>query len=348
MEMKDRWQEFRANLNRLEPEEQITPQWPPPIPYALFKKELIEKPRPIIDNLLDISSRMIFGGGSKTYKTWAMSDLALCSVVGAQWWGFDTFMVPCLYVNFELKAYYIQRRMLAIQTAKKLGDGPLYIWNLRGYSITLGEFKTELLKLIESLGVLLVFIDPFYKLLMGRDERVSAEINDILAAFDQINRLTGATVIFAAHFTKGNQSQKESIDRISGGGSINRDPDNLVTLTRHRTDYAFSIEFTLRDYAPIEPFVVRWQFPLLVRDDELDPADIKKPGRPAEYDASALIRIVTENDDQLQTVALVQKVEKELGWNQRTIYRKLDALRKEKRLFLSKATDCWNIPPPNQ
>src|SRR5215469_11830188 len=217
---------------------QQEPQWPKPVSYADFKVQLIEKPRPIVENLLDVSSRMIFGGGSKTYKTWVMTEMALSVVVGADWWGFSTYAMPALYVNFELKDYYMQRRMRAIQSAKKLSDGPLYVWNLRGYEITLSAFVSELLELVKSLGVMLVFIDPFYKLLAGRDERVSAEINQILAAFDDVNRLTGATVVFSAHFTKGNQAGKDSMDRISGGGSINRDPDDLVTMTKHEEEHA--------------------------------------------------------------------------------------------------------------
>jgi RecA-family ATPase len=262
------------------------PTWPAPIDYPSFEKQPLEKPRPVVENILDVSSRMIFGGGSKTYKTWAMSDMALSIATGFPWWAFNAFQATTLYVNFELKEFYMQRRMRAIRVAKKLEFKPskfktggeqvelfssqLIVWNLRGFEVPLEAFKNELLKLIRKFEILVVFIDPFYKLLGGRDERMSAEINLIMAAFDEINRLTGATVVFAAHFTKGNQAGKESIDRISGGGSINRDPDNLVTMTKHQEEHAFTVDFTLRDFAPIAPFVVRWEYPLLIRTD-LDP-----------------------------------------------------------------------------
>jgi len=254
------------------------PQWPQPTTYAEFKLEPIVKPQPIVENLLDESSRTIFGGGSKTYKTWAMSDMALSINSGVPFWGFRTFKSLCLYVNFELKKYYFRRRLLAIEAAKGLSKEAesLMVWNLRNFDVSLEAFKIALLKLIRKHGILVVFIDPFYKLLGGGDERVSATINPIMQAFDEINRLTGATIVFAAHFTKGNQASTESIDRISGGGSINRDPDSLVTLTRHSTEHAFTVEFTMRDFAPIDPFVVQWVHPLLVRSDDLDPTDIKR------------------------------------------------------------------------
>jgi hypothetical protein len=334
------------------------PKWPAPIDYPTFETKPLEKPRPVVENLLDISSRMIFGGGSKTYKTWAMSDMALSIATGFPWWAFNAFQATTLYVNFELKEFYMQRRLRAIRLAKKLELKPskfqqigqklelvssqLIVWNLRGFEVPLEAFKIELLNLIRKFGILVVFIDPFYKLLGGRDERMSAEINLIMAAFDEINRLTGATVVFAAHFTKGNQAGKEAIDRISGGGSINRDPDNLVTMTKHQEEHAFTVDFTLRDFAPIAPFVVRWQYPLLVRDDQLDPSDLKKArlGRKQECDPDELFRMIAQNDDELSTEVLIER----LGWSKRTVFRKLELLRKQKRVFQSKTSGFWNVP----
>jgi AAA domain-containing protein len=319
-------------------------QWPAPIDYPIFETQPLEKPRPVIESLLDVSSRMIFGGGSKTFKTWAMSDMALSIATGFPFWLFTAFQANCLYVNFELKEFYMQRRLLAIRLAKKvlLKPGQLCVWNLRGYEVPLEMFKLELIRLIRKFGILVVFIDPFYKLLGGRDERMSAEINLIMATFDEINRLTGASIVFAAHFTKGNQAGKEAIDRISGGGSINRDPDNLVTLTKHETDQAFSVDFTLRDFAPIDPFVVRWEYPLLVRTD-LDPEKIKRIGRPMLHDPDELFSIIKANDDELSTEQLVKKCKEELGWVRSTFFRKLDTLKKSKRIWLSVASEKWNV-----
>jgi AAA domain-containing protein len=320
-------------------------QWPAPIDYPIFETQPLEKPRAVIENLLDASSRMIFGGGSKTFKTWAMSDMALSIATGFPFWLFKAFQANCLYVNFELKEFYMRQRLLAIRLAKKLvlKPGQLSVWNLRGYEVPLEMFKLELIRLIRHRDILVVFVDPFYKLLGGRDERMSAEINLIMAAFDEVNRITGASIIFAAHFTKGNQAGKESIDRISGGGSINRDPDNLVTLTKHETDHAFSVDFTLRDFAPITPFVVRWEYPLLVRTD-LDPDKIKRPtpGRPT-LNPQALCELIRKHDDELSTKELVELAIKELTWSERTIYDKLRLLKKSKRIFESVSNGKWNV-----
>jgi hypothetical protein len=324
------------------------PAWPEPITFAEFKREPIEKPRPILENLLDVSSRMIFGGGSKTYKTWAMSDMALSINSGVSWWGFPAFKARCIYINFELKKFYMRKRMVAIELAKKINGASdeMMFLNLRGFDPSLSEFKTQLLELIEKHQILVVFIDPFYRLVGGQDERQSSIINVILAAFDEINRLSGATVVFAAHFTKGNQAGKESIDRISGGGSINRDPDSLITLTKHETDHAFTVDFTLRDFAPVDPFVVQWQYPLLVRSEELDPDKIKRPAATRKregYTPADLFNLIKVNDDELGTNELVAKVEETLGWSRRTTFTKLEILKSQKKVWLSVASGKWNV-----
>src|SRR6185436_7869995 len=79
---------------------------------------------------------------------------------------------------------------------------------------------------------------------------------------------------------KGNQAAKESIDRISGSGVFARDPDSILVMTQHETKDAFTIDATLRNLKPLEPFCVRWQFPLMRRDEKLDPKKLKQIGRP--------------------------------------------------------------------
>lgn len=332
---------FRKDLSLQAPE---LPTWPPPIEYLNFEVLPVQKPRPIIDGLLDSSSRLIFGGGSKTYKTWFMSDQALSIAAGAPWLGFPTHQTRTLYVNFELKDYYMQRRLAAIRVAKNinLAPGELLIWNLRGYSVPLELFKDTLIKTILSNAILAVFIDPFYKLLGERDERVSAELNPILGAFEEVNRSTDATVVCAAHYSKGNQAAKDPIERISGGASLNRDPDNIITLTNHETQHAFSVEFTVRDFPPIPPFVVKWNYPLLVRTD-LDPAQIKKIGRPTTLNPQDLLSLIAANDDKLSTPQLQAIAESQLGWSRRRVYEKLNSLRSSGLVFLSKLSQHWNV-----
>ncbi len=82
----------------------------------------------------------------------------------------------------------------------------------------------------------------------------------------------------AGHFSKGNAAAKESIDRISGSGVFARDPDSLITFTKHEEEGAFTVEMTLRNLPPVQPFVVQWQWPLFKREESLDPSRLKQVG----------------------------------------------------------------------
>src|SRR4029077_12016620 len=126
---------------------------------------------------------------------------------------------------------------------------------------------------------------------------------------DELERLavqSGAAVVFGAHFSKGNQAAKESMDRIGGSGVFARDPDTILTLTRHEKDGAFTVEPILRNHPPVAPFVVGWDFPLMYRDDTLDPANLKKSkiGRESTYKLDDLVAHLIEGTHQCAVAGL--------------------------------------------
>jgi hypothetical protein len=326
---------------------------PDPIVAMHFEPYPVEKPKTIITDLLDSGSRMVFGGGSKTYKTWAMSDLALSISTGSAWWGFQCSPCPVLYVNFELKVFHCRERFKAIRLAKKLKLeqlGGLWIWNLRDHHISgsgLLEFRKRLIELIAANSIVCVFLDPFYKLLGEADERVTAELMPILALFEDIGKATGATIITAAHFTKGNQAEKDPIDRISGGGGINRHPDVLLMLTKHETDGSFTVDIITRDFAPLQPFVISWHYPLLTPDSALDPTALKRAGthpggRPTEYSEEDFLALLSKKDDQLSTGELQRYICAEMGCSRAKFYEIKTKLLAEGKIFQSVQTEKWN------
>ena len=108
-------------------------------------------------------------------------------------------------------------------------------------------------------------------------------------SYGGIAEQTGAAVAFGAHFSKGNQSGKNAIDRVSGSGVFARDPDTILTLTAHEEPNCFTLDATLRNLPPMESFVLRWQYPLFVRDEGLDPTKLKTVGRPTTHTADNLL-----------------------------------------------------------
>src|SRR5262249_25765326 len=125
-------------------------------------------------------------------------------------------------------------------------------------------------------GYSLIIFDPIYKGLGNRDENKAGDIASLLNELESLAVQTGAAVAFGHHFSKGNQAGKESIDRIGGSWVVARDPDTILTMTRHEEEEAFVVEATLRNFPPIEKFVVVRRHPLMVRDDVLDPNALKQ------------------------------------------------------------------------
>jgi RecA-family ATPase len=48
---------------------------------------------------------------------------------------------------------------------------------------------------------------------------------------EALARRTGAAIVVAHHFAKGDSTAKSAIDRMSGAGAWARDPDSLVVMT---------------------------------------------------------------------------------------------------------------------
>lgn len=249
--------------------------------FAELSAEDLLTPPALVDGLIRLGEKAVLGGQSKSFKSWAALDLALSVSHGIPWLGWKVTKGKVLVVNLELARWTIRRRLLDIASARgiTISEGCLILLNLRGQSVTAREIRATLARRkIPDLA--LVVIDPAYKLLHGRDENAAGDIASLMAEFEAITAETGAAVVVPTHFAKGNAAGKEAMDRISGSGVFARDPDTVLTLTRHEEEGAFTVESVLRSFPPIQPFVIRWNHPVFDPDTSLDPAQLRQPGRP--------------------------------------------------------------------
>lgn len=253
---------------------------PPIIDAADFLAEPIPEPPVLIGRILHQGSKLCFSGSSKSFKTWCLLDVAVSVASGKPWLGFATCRAKVLFVNFEIQPHPWQQRVKAVCAAKGITQerGWFKTWNLRGKA---GDYRTLIPKIIadarrEKFG--LIVLDPVYKLYGKTDENAAGDVAELLNALEGLATETGAAVAFGAHFAKGNASGKEAIDRVSGSGVFARDPDSLLVFTKHREDNAFAVEPILRNFAPVAPFTVRWESPLMRRAEDLDPAKLKQAG----------------------------------------------------------------------
>ena len=246
---------------------------------AAFVAQEFAEPPQLIRGILHQGSKLVLGGGSKSFKTWCLLDLALSVGHGQPWLSFDTVQGRVLYVNFEIPSWSWQNRIQAVARAKsiEIKPGSMSLWNLRGKAANFELLLPRVQKLVKQ-EFALIILDPIYKLYGHADENKAGDVARLLNGIEGLAVASGAAVAFGAHFSKGNQAGKESLDRISGSGVFARDPDSLLVFTKHEEEGAFTVEPTLRNFRPVEPFAVRWQFPLMTQDKSLDPARLKRVG----------------------------------------------------------------------
>ena len=217
---------------------------------------------------------------SKARKSFFQAHLALCVATGTPWHGFEVTQGRVLYLNLELRDWTFYARNVAI--AEKTGAFPapdmLAVWNLRGYRIERDKLQRRLKDLLSGQKYDLIVFDPLYKLLGDARENDSSDMAKVLIDLEMIARSFNASYIVTHHFAKGNASGKESIDRSAGSNVIGRDVDLNMTLTQHAVEDHWTLDFVLRDHAPVTPKVLKWEYPMYSEDESgLDPKDLLQP-----------------------------------------------------------------------
>ena len=256
-------------------------------------------PPELVEGLLHQGSKMSLGGASKAYKSWSLLDLALSVGYGMPWLGCHTVQSRVLVINLEI----LSRRSAAS------GSTP---WRTPVASSRNRHGWTH--------GTCAVTRPP-----TGKSSPRSSSVSETaIMGLSSSTRSTSCTGMLTrirhgtlqpsstpwwrsrnrpgqpwrsvVHFSKGNQSGKNAIDRVSGSGVFARDPDTILTLTAHEEPSCFTLDATLRNLPPMESFVLAcWQYPMFVRDGSLNPARLKTVGRPATYTPDDLLKALGES-----------------------------------------------------
>lgn len=309
-----------------------------------FRIEQIPAPDELVKGILHRGSKLVLGGASKAGKTWALLDLAISVATGSDWLGFSTTQGKVLYLNLEIQAKFMQGRINSVREAKGLHAVPdLAIWNLRGNAADICKLSPEIIKAAKAEGFALIVIDPIYKVSGDRVENSAEGVASLVNELERIAVQSDAAIVFGSHFSKGNQASKDSMDRISGSGVWARDPDAILTFTAHEEAGAFTIEPTLRNFAPCDPFVVRWEFPLMRRDAGLDPAKMKKAkmGADVRYSTADILKAMGEEEWAMG--ALLKAVKKVSPMGQSTFYALCKVAKESNLISQSKIDNLWSV-----
>jgi hypothetical protein len=185
-----------------------------------------------------------------------------------------------VYSNFELPVWAVKQRINALCAARpeceRMGDS-LHVWNLRGHNADLTVLRPQLEEQLARHQYGLIILDPAYKVLGNRDENANGEIAGLMNEFEAMAQSTGAAVVVAHHFAKGDSTAKSAMDRMSGAGAWARDPDSIVVLTPHEEEDHFTVTSILRNLPQLPEFVVGWEYPLMKVAKELNPDALRRP-----------------------------------------------------------------------
>jgi hypothetical protein len=242
---------------------------------------------------------MLLVADPKMGKTWSLLDLALSVAHGVSWWGMHTVQGKVLYINLELFEDTMQARLNKLREYKKLTSlhANLTVWNLRGFKAEITNLVNTVLGVIKKGGdYKLIVIDPLYKTYGERDENSNTEMAQVMAEIERLVQQTGAGVVIAHHYSKGDQGGKKVSDLGAGAGVITREIDVKISCTAlQHEENAYRVDVMQREYALVEPFGIRWneRHCSFSRDGQLElDATVGRQGRPKTYTVWQLVGLL--------------------------------------------------------
>lgn len=266
------------------------PEFPPILWADQVVQMFPEMRRIIIDGQLRAGEIMNMIGAPKTKKTLLAMDQAMAVSLGKCWLELiQTTPAKVLYLDLECHAETLAHRVRDIAAARGVMlselNGRLGFMSMRGRVTTL-EGLRPLMEKIKDDGYGLIYVDAKYRLQASTKGEDQANNNSAETFWynllDEFARITGAAFVCVHHDNKGWQANKAITDRGSGAGAQSRAPDAHFTITPHAVDDCYVLEGVVRSFAQPKPVVMRWKYPVFSIDPNLDPNDLRKPGKQTE------------------------------------------------------------------
>lgn len=148
-------------------------------------------------------------------------------------------------------------------------------------------------------------------------------------------------MLYAHHFAKGNSASKDPLDRLSGSGVFGRDPDTIITMTKHEDADCYTVDLTLRNLVEQPAFVIEWDYPLMRLRDDLNPDKLLgAAGRPKAVKDDQIMELLRPKP--LNRAGWLSKAMDELHISEATFDRERRKLQTDK-LVTKNAAGEWQI-----
>ena len=283
--------------------------YPQFVNLADFLAQDMQRPPELVSGLIHKGTMTMIAAPPKSRKTWLLCQLALATSSGAPFLGRETTQCRSLIINPEIRPEFLQSRLSAMANAlgeegSPVDPGNAEVLNLRGEAFDVSGLGELLEARAKDFG--LICLDSLYQLLGHRDENSAGDIGNLLRCIDRVSASTGAAIVYTHHFAKGNAAIKDVLDRSSGSGVLGRYPDGVITMTPHKEAGVFTVDSVLRNFAPVDRFAVKFDYPLVTLAEDVDPGQLKGiGGAPKKYD---WINTVNALDDGMTRAAWEKKV----------------------------------------
>lgn len=240
---------------------------------------------PVITGLLREGEIMNIIAPPKSSKTFFAYNLAYHVINGRNFlireW--QTCGGPVAIIDMELHKETIAYRLNMVLRHLNFdteSNKNLYVQALRGKKKTLYEIH-DLILALKIKKIKLIILDCLYKLLPeGKDENSNSDMNIIFNYIECIAAsIPDCGIVLVHHTSKGNQKNKGITDVGSGAGVFSRSVDSHIILRQHKNDGCFVVEGVPRSFAPFNPIVIKFEYPIYKYMPELNPEDFKEEKR---------------------------------------------------------------------
>ena len=123
--------------------------------------------------------------------------------------------------------------------------------------------------------------------------------------------------------------------------------DTNVSINAHEAENAYTLEATPRGFRKIPSYVIKWEYPLMMRDDGLNPGKLKSAAsRGAVYAVKDLITPIAV--ETLTTKQLKEAVMEKTGVSQTVFYELLKELQDAPGVSYEPKDKKWSYTKPSE
>ena len=244
-------------------------------------------PPPVIEGLLLRGELHKVVSDSKAKKTWLAIYISFCVAYGLKIFDrWDTRQGRVLHIDAELLEGGLEERIGMVAKAMDIkpgqgrrsdGDSWLEFISTRKQPATFDDLLVGLKAEYETGELSLIVVDSQYRFYgEGEDENDNAGQARLYAKLTKIASDMDVAILMVHHSSKGNQSNKKVQDVGSGAGSQSRFADGLLVFREHELDDCVVFEGLTRHHRDPEPLTLKWELPLWVAKDGIEP-EVKQP-----------------------------------------------------------------------